>query len=346
MTFDHVIWILGATAAGATMGFAMDRIALARLRRITLRSANGLDDIMVRAFKGILPLLGGVLGLRLAMRALELPVNLSGPMSRATFAAVVLALCVVAVRMATGALAQATRGLQGESRSASILDIILRAVIFSIGALVVLHDLGISITPMITALGLGGLAVALALQDTLSNLFAGLQLLASRQLGVGDFVKLESGEEGYLTDITWRNTTIRALSNHMIVVPNAKLAASIVKNYQRPDAEVAVLLEAGVSYESDLDHVERVTIATAREVVERLQPDLKEFDPFIRYNSFGDSNIGFSVIMRAAEFTGRYELLHEFIKALHRRYRKEGISIAYPTRTLKVDIPEMMHHDN
>ena len=92
--------------------------------------------------------------------------------------------------------------MAGGSRSASILGVVTRASIFLVGSLVVLHDLGISITPMLTALGVGGLAVALALQDTLTNLFAGIQLLASRQLNVGDFVKLESGEEGHLVDIT------------------------------------------------------------------------------------------------------------------------------------------------
>ncbi|MBK7083536.1 MAG: mechanosensitive ion channel [Flavobacteriales bacterium] len=127
-------------------------------------------------------------------------------------------------------------------------------------------------------------------------------------------------------------------------VPNSKLASAIVQNLQLP--EVSVVVQVGVSYDSDLDHVEEVTIATARKVVRRMQPALKDFDPFIRYHTFAESSIGFSVILRASEFTQRFELMHEFIKALHRRYREEGIVIPYPIRTLQMDLAKTMQHEH
>ncbi|MBK9176858.1 MAG: mechanosensitive ion channel family protein [Flavobacteriales bacterium] len=268
----------------------------------------------------------------------------SNPWGRVMLMLTVFTICLVAARVSASWIRNSTSGLGGGTATASILGIIARVLIFSVGALIVLHDLGISIAPMVTALGVGGLAVALALQDTLSNLFAGLQLIASRQVNMGDYVKLESGEEGYLTDITWRNTTIRALPNHMIVVPNAKLASSIVQNHQLPDAEVAVLVQVGVSYDSDRttskgDHCDRW------QVLRRLQPTLKDFDPFIRYHTFAESSIGFSVILRAAEFTERFQLMHEFIKALHQKYREEGIVIPYPIRTVKMDVSKTPNHE-
>ena len=103
-----------------------------------------------------------------------------------------------------------------------------------------------------------GLAVALALQDTLSNLFSGLQVVASRQVRLGDYVKLESGEEGYVTDITWRNTSIRALPNNMVIVPNSKLASTLVTNYYQPEREMAVLVQVCVGYQSDLKKLVRL----------------------------------------------------------------------------------------
>lgn len=289
---------------------------------------------------------GGLVGTRIVLRTMVADPAARAPMAHAILALAVLSICMVLARMAASWIHHTTSGLMGGSRTASILGIIVRAVIFSVGALVVLHDLGIAIAPMITALGVGGLAVALALQDTLSNLFAGLQLIASRQVNVGDYVKLDSGDEGYLTDITWRNTTIRALPNHMVVVPNAKLAGAIVQNHHLPDPEVAVLVQVGVSYDSDLDRVEEVTVATARRVLLRLQPRLKTFDPFIRYHTFNESSIGFSVILRAAEFTERFELVHEFIKALHRAYRAEGIVIPYPIRTLQMGLANTLQHEH
>ncbi|MBK7554888.1 MAG: mechanosensitive ion channel family protein [Flavobacteriales bacterium] len=339
--------ICGWTLSGAFAGWLTDLLILRRFRAYALRSGSAVDDVVFGAFNGLLPFWGALLGLRLGMHWNELPDQWNELVMRGVFIVAVVTVCLWIARMASGLLHRATgRVMAGTSRSASIIGIITRTIVFIGGALVVLHDLGISITPMLTALGVGGLAVALALQDTLTNLFAGIQLLASRQLNVGDFVKLESGETGYLTDITWRNTTIRALSNHLIVVPNAKLASSIIQNHQQPEPEEAVVMQVGVSYDSDLDHVEQVTIDTAREVVKRVQPGLKDFDPFIRYHTFADSSIGFSVIMRATEFTERYVLMHEFVKALHRRYKAEGIVIPYPMRTLQIDMQHSLIHEH
>lgn len=342
----EIAWMAVATAAGGAIGWTLDAWVLGRLRRLAFRSDSPMDDLLLHALRGAPMALCALAGLRLVARWRSMDPVWGVPMAHITLALAVLVFCMVAARALSGWLLHLTSGLQQGSRSASILGIVVRAVIFSIGALVILNDLGISIAPMVTALGVGGLAVALALQDTLSNLFAGIQLLASRQLSIGDFVKLETGEEGYLMDITWRNTTVRALANHIIVIPNAKLASTVIHNHQLPDPEVAVLLEVGVSYDSDLEHVERVTIETARAVVRRMEPGLNDFDPFIRYNAFAESSVNFSVILRAREFTGRYELVHEFMKALHRCFRTEGIVIPYPMRTINVNIPELVHDEH
>ena len=175
---------------------------------------------------------------------------------------------------------------------------------------------------------------SLALQDTLSNLFSGLQITMSRQINPGDYVRLDTGEEGYVTDITWRNTTIRALPNNMVVVPNAKLAGAIVTNYYLPQQEMAVLVQVGVAYESDLKKVETVTIETGREVMQEVPGGVPEFEPFIRYHTFADFSINFTVILRAREYVDQYLIKHEFVKRLHQRYNREGITIPFPIRTV------------
>ena len=204
--------------------------------------------------------------------------------------------------------------------------------------LVILQSLGISIAPVLTALGVGGLAVALALQETLSNLFAGLQILAARQIKPGDYVHLDSGEEGYVTDVTWRNTTIRAIPNNMIIVPNSKLASTILTNYHQPAKEMLVYVEVGVHYDSDLEHVERVTLEVARDTQTTVEGARRDHEPRIRYNQFGDSGIIFKVVLSAEEFYDSYELTHQFVKRLKRRYNEEGIIIPFNMVTL--DIPE------
>ena len=203
-----------------------------------------------------------------------------------------------------------------------------------LGLLVILNGLGLSITPMLTALGVGGLAVALALQEPLANFFAGLFITLAGQIRVGDYVKLDSGQEGYVVDFSWRSTRLRMLANNLIVVPNAKLAQAIVVNHHLPSQDLAVLVDVGVDYASDLRHVERVVVDVGREVMREVAGGVPDFEPFIRYHTFGDSSINFSVILRAKEFVDQYLIKHEFVKRLHTRFNGEGIVIPFPIRTI------------
>jgi len=210
----------------------------------------------------------------------------------------------------------------------------LRILLFTLFALSALDTLGISITPLLASLGVGSVAVALALQDTLSNFFSGLYILIDRPMRPGDFVQLDPDTQGHVVKIGWRSTQVKLLSNNIVVIPNSKLAASQFTNFDLPEKETAVLVQAGVSYGSDLVKVERVTIEVAKKVLSEVQGGVTSFEPFIRYHTFGDSSINFTVILRAKHFTDNYLLKHEFIKALHARYRSENIEIPFPQRTI------------
>ena len=216
----------------------------------------------------------------------------------------------------------------------SLTENVTKTVIYFLGALFILNKLGISIAPILTTLGIGGLAVALALQDTLANLFSGFHILLTQQVRIGDYVKLESGQEGYITDISWRTTKIRMLPNNIVLVPNTKLSQAIITNYYLPEREMSVGVDAGVHYQSDLKKVEQVTLEVAREVQKEVQGAVKNFEPSFRFHTFGDFSINFSVSLRGKEFTDQYLLKHEFIKRLHDRYNRENIIIPYPIRTL------------
>jgi len=214
----------------------------------------------------------------------------------------------------------------------SLTQNIARGSILAIGALMVLNNLGVSITPMLAALGVGGLAVALALQDTLSNLFAGVYITIARQIRMGDYVKLDSGDEGHVMDIAWRNTRLKTLSNNWVVIPNTKLAQAIVTNFDLPSPELAVLVEVVVDYKSDLKEVERVTVEVGTQVMREVSGGILQFEPFIRYHTFGEVGVQFTVILRGKTFVDQYLIKHEFIKRLHQRYAKEGILIPTPIR--------------
>ena len=211
---------------------------------------------------------------------------------------------------------------------------IVRVLVIGLGLLILLDSFGVSITPIIASLGIGSLAVALALQPTLENFFSGIQIVIDKPIKVGQFIKLDSGEEGYVHKIGWRSTWVRMLPNNTVVIPNKVLVNSKVLNYYYPEEEMAVLVQVGVHYESDLKHVEKVTIEVGEEALKQVQGGVPEFKPFIRYHTFNDFSIDFTVILRCKEFVDNYMIKHEFIKRLHERYAKEGIVIPYPIRAI------------
>jgi small-conductance mechanosensitive channel len=215
---------------------------------------------------------------------------------------------------------------------------ILRNVMFALGGLVllavVLELLGISIGPLVTIIAGSSVGVAFALREPLSNLFAGIQMIASDRVRPGQFVRLSGGQEGTITDIHWSDTYLRHPANNLVIVPNSKMTQEIVINYDRPDPALSVTLDLGVSYDSDLDHVERVTIAVADEVMREVAGGLPEFSCVLRYNAISDFAVRFSVVLRATSFGDQFLIRHELIKRLLRRYRQEGIIIPFPTQTI------------
>jgi len=195
---------------------------------------------------------------------------------------------------------------------------------------------GISITPLVASLGVGSLAVALAFQDTLSNFFAGVYMMIDKPVRVGDFIRLEGGQEGFVSEIGWRSTRLRLLPDNTIIIPNNKLVGSVITNFHLPAPEMSVVVEVGVDYGSDLARVERVTCEVARGVLERVEGAVADYEPKVRFHTFAESSINFSVSLRAKSYTDQYLICHEFIKALSERYRQEGIVIPYPLRTIDV----------
>lgn len=218
--------------------------------------------------------------------------------------------------------------------STSIIVNLIRIIFFIILILVLLDYIGISITPILTSLGIAGLAISLALQSTLSNLFAGLQIIANKQIKVGDYIQLKDGFEGYVEDIKWHSTVIRELSNNIIIIPNSVLTNTIVKNFNIPSPDLNVIIKIGVSYDSDLEFVEKITIDIAKKVIKDLGEEIENFQPFIRYNNFNDFSIDFNLVVKIKQYTNKFIVIHELIKNIHKEYKKHNIVIPYPIRTV------------
>jgi small-conductance mechanosensitive channel len=329
----------GLALAGLAVGLLLRRSLFSGLVRLAASTHSRTDDIVVAALRGPVVLWSTILGLYIATELSALPPPAARVLQRTLLVLVILSISWALARLAAALVENAAGGAAGRLPSASLLIHLARLGVLGLGVLIILQTLGVSIAPLLTALGVGGLAVGLALQDTLANFFAGIHILTSRQVRPGDYVQLATGEEGYVQDVTWRYTTIRQLPNNLTIVPNAKLAAAVITNYYLPDPELAVLVPVGVSYDSDLARVEQVTTAVGREVMRDVAGAVSRFEPFIRYNAFAESSINFTVILRGREVVDQHLIRHEFIKRLHRRYQEEGIEIPFPIRTVHLRPP-------
>ncbi len=332
LDLEIMLYAGGFLLGSAIIGLLLEKFVLHRFEALVRHTPWEGDDIVITSLRGLTfysCLLAGVYS-----ASLQLPLNegareIAGKLIIVAF---IMLVTVLVMRLAAGFVSHYAR--KAVLPSTSIFTNLAKTIAFSIGVLIILQSLGISITPILTTLGVGGIAVALALQDTLSNIFSGLQIIATRQIRQGDYIRLGGGEEGYVTDITWRNTLVRALANNLVLIPNSKLAGAIVTNFQLPDTDMGVLVQVGVSYDSDLEKVEKVTNEVAGGLLGEVQGCVDGFEPFIRFHTFADFSINFTVILRCQEFVDQYLIKHEFLKRLHRRYREEGIEIPYPIQTV------------
>lgn len=315
-------------------GLIVKKVVLKRAAKLTGKTKLKLDDIFIASLRSVILFWFVLLGVYLSIVVLPLPYENRQFMQKVFQALLIFSIFWFLMRFGGEAFLVYSSKLRKRVPEASIIKNALKIFILILGILIILQIMGISITPLITTLGIGGLAIALALQDTLANLFAGFHIVGTQKVKRGDYIKLESGEEGYVVDVTWRDTILRQLPNNFIIIPNNKLSSANLINYYRPKKALNILVEVGVDYESDLEKVENVTLEVAREVLQVVEGAVQDFEPFIRYHTFGDSSINFTVYLRCKEFFDKFLLKHEFIKRLKKRYDSEGINIPFPIRTV------------
>ncbi len=211
---------------------------------------------------------------------------------------------------------------------------IVTALVVFLGGLYILSVIGVDTSPIVAGGALGGVVIGIALQDTLANVFAGFFLNIDRPVKIGDLIRLETSEEGFVEEVGWRYTKVRLWSNNLLIIPNNKLSQSIITNFNLPAEPLSIYVYCGVAYDSDLDHVERVAIRVAKQVQDSEPGGDTSWEPVVRFKEFGDSSITFVTVLRSAEVGAQHRVHHQFVKALHRAFKDEGIEIPFPIRTL------------
>ena len=332
--------LLVATIVQVVMGFI--------LRHRKRATPDSLDTHILATVKGPLVLLLAILGLFLGFLVLtELTSSrydvLDGMDKWARGAWTVVVIAEVAylashltqVLMAWYIRTIATRtGTALETKLLPPVRRMLPVIIYGVAAMIALDSLNVSISPLLAGFGIGGLAVALAVQAPLGNFFAGTFVVTEGEVKIGDFIELDGGPSGYVVEVGWRSTKIRSRFNNLVIIPNSKMVDSIVTNYYSPTPAMNVIVTCGVSYESDLAHVERIVLEVTNQVIQESDEVVKSTEPFIGFSEFGDSNIDFFVFLQAKDRIGSFLVKSQVIKRIHARFAEEGIDINYPVRRL------------
>lgn len=317
------------------LGYAAKRLMVRMLRPWAARSKGPAAQTVIAAVKGPFMIWVLILGTHLAAQSSDVPPRATLWIGRGLLALWILSLTFVSSRLAGGLIRYHGSGVAGALPVTTLTQTLAQLAVVILGLLVLLNLWGISITPILTALGVGGLAVALALQDTLSNLFAGFYIAVARQVRLGDYIRLNTGEEGYVTNIGWRSTMIRALSNNMILIPNSKLGQANVTNFYLPEKRLGVSIQVGVAYDSDPDQVERVLLEEANLAAGEIPGMLADPAPGVSFDpGFGDWALNFTLGYNVAEFADQFRVRAELRKRILKRLRQEKIDMPFPTRTV------------
>jgi small-conductance mechanosensitive channel len=319
----------------------LTKIVLTVIGRVIKKTRTDLDDKVYRKIKGPLFIIISSVALYASLHVISLLKVYFKTINKAFSVWFILIGAFFTIRLLDGITENFFAGIKDGTKKSKLdktiapfIEKLISLAVYIITGLMMLRMFNIEITPLLASLGIASLAVALALQDTLASFFASIYVVVERPINVGDYIKLETGEEGYVESISWRNSTIRTLPGNRIVIPNSKISKMIITNYYYPSKDMAVVLQCGVAYDSDLKKVEKVTIDVAKKTLKAVQGGHKEFEPFIRYHTFGDSNIEFSIILRVNEYVDKYLVTHEFIKNLMEAYKKNKIEISFPARNI------------
>ncbi len=307
-----------------------------RLER--LLTEFGMDSGVVQAISDAVPLWGVVIGAYAALSFVSVPPVTSNLIGTALFVVAVLVTTWVTGKVATGITIRYGNRIGAAHGFGSMAQNIAKFAVIVIGLAVLLSGLGVHVTPIIASLGIGALAVALALQDTLSNIFAGLYILADQPVRVGDFIKLQTGEEGVVLDIGWRSTKIKTLTNYVVIISNKKLSESTIHNYHLPEKSFLLNIPVSVSYEADPGKVTKILIDEVRRVAKEMPQMVEEFEPQARLiPGFGEYSLNFTLTCKVQQYTDQFPVADELRKRILERFKREGIEIPFPARTVYLE---------
>lgn len=208
-----------------------------------------------------------------------------------------------------------------------------RIILFVIGGIIILNNFTVEITPFLASLGIAGIVLAFALQSSLSNIFGGVSLILDKNFKVGDIIKINSGELGVIIDIGLRSTKMRTFDNDMLVIPNGKLADSIIQNYAEPDLYAKGKIKFSVEYGSDVDKVRKVVTNVLKKMPKVIKNN-SDYPIKVLFMRMGDFALEFEAWFWVESYKDRFITKVKATEEIYKALRKSKVGIPFPTHTV------------
>ena len=309
---------LSIIAGALILGILIERILIRLIYRAFEKRDWKIGRRLIRSFNGIVTIWFGLAAFRSVLPDLPIKAGVVPTVEHIVSAIFILSVAILCARIFVAFIRTYSNPHERAVSSITLIENIVRGAVYVLGILAIFRAFGVAVTPLLTALGVGGLAVALALQDTLSNFFAGIYIILSKNIDPGDYVKLDSGQEGIIRDIAWRVTTLQTPSSTLIIVPNSKFSTSIITNFDRPDRFMNLSIELPLSAETDYTKFEESVRAIVQEVQQSM-PDIIDGEPSLQYTAITPASATLLLMIRVTDFSKAAGVKNEVLKRIFQR---------------------------
>lgn len=310
------------------------RIILEKLLKpLTKKTNTKIDDLIVKNLGSMIFYVIIAIGLKVSLSYVSLESIYYHSMVE-TFLIIVITLLIIKVvnDLATHWKEDwaAKTASTADDRLIPLIEKIIKVIILALAVIFIFDSWEIDISPLLATAGIAGIALSLAVKDSLANVLGGLQLVLDKTFKVGDKIKLESGELGVIFDIGLRSTKLRTYDNEVIYIPNGYLANAKIKNYTVPDLKLRVNVEFGVAYGSDTDKVREVVVNTLK----KMDKVLENPEPAVEFLNMSDFSLDFIARAWVENYIDAYSMKLNMTDEIYKALNREGISIPFPTHTV------------
>lgn len=331
--FIHsIIVFLGFFIVAKILVYVSEKIIL----KLTAKTKTKVDDLIVEKTNRPISFILILIGIRLALLPIKINEKFESAIQNIIITFIYMIVAYILVRVLDIIINSWGKKFAEKTKSSlddqliTIFHKFSKFIIYLLAFLFILQHWGIQIAPLLASLGIAGLAIAFALQPTLSNLFGGITMIIDKTIRVGDIIKLSTGEMGVVHDIGIRSTKIRTWDNELVTVPNGKLVDATIQNFSQPDPKARINIEFGVEYGNDPEKVKKL----AADTVKKLKNVLKDPAPRILFLKMGDFALEFKLMIWVDELSKKWDTHQEAITKLYKALNKAKIGIPFPTRTV------------